>query len=84
MKIAVVGTGLFAPAPAVGWLWLAVLFTGSKAGLLCAVALPLGLAMLSAVRARQANPYTLVAATLALAVTAVALALPLTQEFLDD
>lgn len=64
--------------------WLAVFFTGSKAGLLCAVVLPIGLAMLSAVRARQANPYTLFAATLGLALAAVALALPLAQEFLDE
>jgi O-antigen ligase len=64
--------------------WLAVFFTGSKAGLLCALALPIGLATLSAVRARQANPYTLFAATLALAVAAVALALPLAQEIVDD
>jgi O-antigen ligase len=64
--------------------WLAVFFTGSKAGVLCAVALPIGLAVLSAVRARQANPYTLFASTVGLAAAAVVLALPFAQEFLDE
>jgi O-antigen ligase len=64
--------------------WLAVFFTGSKAGVLCAVALPIGLAVLSAVRARQANPYTLFASTVGLAAAAVLLALPFAQEFIDD
>ena len=64
--------------------WIAVFFTGSKAGLLCAVALPLGLAFVSAVRARQANPYTLFAATLGLTLAAVALTLPFAQEVLDE
>ncbi len=64
--------------------WGAVALTGSKAGLLCAVVVPLGLAFMSAVRARRANPVTLFVATLALGLGAVALSLPLSQELLDD
>lgn len=44
--------------------WAAVLFTGSKAGLLCAVVLPLALAAASAARARRINPLTLFAGSL--------------------
>lgn len=64
--------------------WTAVLFTGSKAGLLGAIAIPLGLAMVSAIRARQANPFTLFAAAVGLAAGVVILALPLSQDLLTD
>jgi O-antigen ligase len=64
--------------------WAAVLFTGSKAGLLCAVLVPLGLSLISVIRARQANPVTLFAATVALGLGAVSLSLPLSQELLED
>lgn len=46
--------------------WCAVLFTGSKAGLLCALVLPLALALASAIRVRRINPLTLFAAVFAL------------------
>ncbi len=46
--------------------WGAVLFTGSKAGLLCALAVPLALAALRALRARRIRPLTLVVAPLAI------------------
>jgi O-antigen ligase len=64
--------------------WTAILFTGSKAGLLCAIVVPLGLTVISVIRARQANPVTLFAATLALGVGAVSLSLPLSQDLLED
>jgi O-antigen ligase len=64
--------------------WGAVLLTGSKAGLLCALVVPLGLTLISVIRARQANPVTLFASTLALGLGAVSLSLPLSQELLDD
>lgn len=64
--------------------WAAVFFTGSKAGLLCALAVPLGLSLLSVIRARQANPVTLFAAILGLAIGSVLLTLPFSQELLDD
>jgi O-antigen ligase len=63
--------------------WAAVLLTGSKAGLLCALALPVALSLISVIRARQANPVTLFAVTLGLGVGAVSLSLPLSQELLD-
>jgi O-antigen ligase len=47
--------------------WGAVLFTGSKAGLLCALALPLALATARALRAGRIRPATLIASPLAVA-----------------
>ena len=64
--------------------WTAVLFTGSKAGMLCAVLVPASLALISVIRARRANPITLSAVTLLLGLGAVSLSLPLSQELLDD
>jgi O-antigen ligase len=64
--------------------WTAVAFTGSKAGMLCAVVVPASLALISVVRARRANPITISLVTLALGVGAVSLSLPLSQELLDD
>lgn len=63
--------------------WAAVLFTGSKAGLLCAAVVPLALAAASAARARRINPLTLFAASLALggAVLLVPLGDELVAEF---
>jgi O-antigen ligase len=64
--------------------WTAVLFTGSKAGLLCAAAIPIGMAFITVVRARRANPITLFAATIGIAAVTIVLMLPLAQELLDE
>lgn len=45
--------------------WAAVFFTGSKAGLLCAIVLPMALAMSTAIRLRRINPLTLFASVFA-------------------
>jgi O-antigen ligase len=62
--------------------WAAVLFTGSKAGLLCAVVLPLALAAASAARARRINPVTLFAASLMLGGSC--LLVPLGDDLLEE
>ncbi len=62
--------------------WGAVLFTGSKAGLLCALAVPLALAALRALRARRIRPLTLVVAPLAIGGLCVLVALR--DDLFDD
>jgi O-antigen ligase len=62
--------------------WGAVLFTGSKAGLLCALAVPLALAGLRAMRAGRIRPMSLVAAPLA--VCALCALLVLRDDLFDD
>ena len=62
--------------------WGAVLFTGSKAGLLCALAVPLALAAVSALRARRIRPVSVVAAPLAIAALCALLALR--DDLFDD
>lgn len=62
--------------------WTAVLFTGSKAGLMCALAIPLGLAFVAVVRAGRVNPSSLFAAALCLSFASVLVALPFRQELL--
>jgi O-antigen ligase len=64
--------------------WVAVLFAGSKAGLLLAATLPLGLAALSTIRARRANPVTLFAASVGLAIGTLVLALPIVRDALEE
>ncbi|MEO8464667.1 MAG: O-antigen ligase family protein [Gammaproteobacteria bacterium] len=62
--------------------WGAVLFTGSKAGLLCALAVPLALAALGALRAGRIRPVSVVAAPLAIAALCALLALR--DDLFDD
>jgi O-antigen ligase len=62
--------------------WTAVLFTGSKAGLLCAAVLPLALAAASAARARRINPLTLFGGSLVAAVAV--LVVPLGDELVAE
>jgi O-antigen ligase len=63
--------------------WLAVFFTGSKAGLLCALIVPAALACISVLSDRRANPYTMFAVTIGMMLGAVALTLPSSQSALD-
>jgi O-antigen ligase len=64
--------------------WLAVAFTGSKAGLLCAVAIPLGLGTVGVVRSRRVNALPIFAGALALAIGAASFVSPLGLELVDD
>jgi O-antigen ligase len=64
--------------------WAAVLLTGSKAGLLGAIVIPVALSAVTAIRAKKANPLTLVAAVGGIVLGAVLLTLPLTREVLEQ
>jgi hypothetical protein len=64
--------------------WLAVLLAGSKAGLMFAAVVPLCLAAVTAIRARQANPLTVAAGSIGLALGTVVVALPVSQQILED
>jgi O-antigen ligase len=64
--------------------WLAVPFTGSKAGLLCAVAIPLGLGTIGVLRSRRVNSLPIFAGALALVIASASLVSPLGLELVDD
>jgi O-antigen ligase len=64
--------------------WVAVGFTGSKAGLLCAVGIPLCLGVVGVLRSQRVNPFAIFAAALALAISATAFLSPPGIELLDD
>ena len=63
--------------------WLAVFFTGSKAGMLCAVLAPVVLALISVASRRRASPYTVFAVIVGLALGSVLAMLPYSQTLLD-
>jgi O-antigen ligase len=62
--------------------WTAVLLTGSKAGLMFALAVPVGLTIVGMVRARQAVPARLLVAILGLTAGIVVLMLPVSQDLI--
>jgi O-antigen ligase len=64
--------------------WLAVAFTGSKAGLLCAAGIPFCLGIAGVLRLQRVNPLAIFATALALVIGAVAVVSPLGLELLDD
>jgi len=64
--------------------WTAVLFTGSKAGLLCGLGVPALLGAVGVLRTQRVNPLVVFAGVLALAVGASSLVSPLGLELIDD
>ncbi len=64
--------------------WTAVFLTGSKAGLVSALVVPVGLGLVRAMRLRRANPLTLFGAATALVALAVLLVSPFGREIVDD
>jgi O-antigen ligase len=63
--------------------WIAVAFTGSKAGLVCALIVPLAMMTLTVAQRRKAHPLSFVGVTLALACVAVAMLLPIVRQALE-
>ena len=64
--------------------WTAVLFTGSKAGLLLAFVIPAGLAVFGIVSTRRTNPVRLLFAILAVGATAALLTTPSSQTLIES
>jgi O-antigen ligase len=64
--------------------WGAVLFTGSKAGLLCGLGIPALLGTVGVLRSQRVNPLVVFAGAIALAIGAASLASPLGLELIDD
>jgi O-antigen ligase len=62
--------------------WAAVLFTGSKAGLICALLVPAALAALAVSRSKRMNPISFAAALFGTAAAASVLILPFSQTLL--
>jgi O-Antigen ligase len=64
--------------------WLAVFFTGSKAGLLCALAIPACLAVGGMIRTKRVSPALLAGATIGGVLAATAFVLPLGNLLVED
>ena len=64
--------------------WLAVFFTGSKAGLLCALAIPACLAVLGMMSAKRINPMLIAGTAIGGVVVAAVFALPMGNVLVDD
>jgi O-antigen ligase len=64
--------------------WTAVLATGSKAGLIFALCVPIALAAAGMIRTRQADPLRLFAAIVGIVVVAIVLSMPFTQTLIDE
>lgn len=64
--------------------WLAVFFTGSKAGLLCALAIPACLAIFGMLSTKRINPTLIAGTAIAGVLVAAALALPTGNVLVED
>jgi O-antigen ligase len=63
--------------------WVAVAFTGSKAGLVCALIVPLAMMTITVAQRRKAHPLSFVGVTLTLACVVVVMLLPIGRETLE-
>jgi O-antigen ligase len=64
--------------------WIAVLFTGSKAGLLCAVIVPAALMVASVLSTRRIDPRVLIAGALAVTCACILAMLPISTGLMEN